>query len=67
MLEEEARDITRSFKESREWRLLLLEFVAYAARNPPFAARFKEHKRQLRAALAEILELHLSSRGIGPR
>ena len=65
-VEEEARDITRSFKESREWRLLLLEFVAYAARNPAFAARFKEHKRRLRAALAEILEMHLSAQGITP-
>jgi AcrR family transcriptional regulator len=63
-LEEEARDITRSFKESREWRLLLLEFVAYAARNPAFADRFKDHKRRLRAAVAEILELHLSAHGI---
>jgi AcrR family transcriptional regulator len=65
-LEEEARDVTRSFRESREWRLLLLEFVAYAARNPAFAGRFKEHKRQLRAALAEILDQHLSARGIKP-
>jgi AcrR family transcriptional regulator len=65
-LDDEARDITRSFKESREWRLLLLEFVAYAARNPAFAARFKEHKRRLRAALAEILEQHLNERGIPP-
>jgi AcrR family transcriptional regulator len=65
-LDEEARDITRSFKESREWRLLLLEFVAYAARNPAFAERFKDHKRRLRAAVAEILELHLSARGITP-
>lgn len=65
-IDEEARDITRSFKESREWRLLLLEFVAYAARNPSFAERFKDHKRRLRAAVAEILELHLSARGITP-
>jgi AcrR family transcriptional regulator len=65
-VQDEARDITRSFKESREWRLLLLEFVAYAARNPAFAARFTEHKRQLRAALAEILEQHLSAHGITP-
>jgi AcrR family transcriptional regulator len=65
-LEDEARDITRSFKESREWRLLLLEFVAYAARNPTFAERFKDHKRRLRAAVAELLESHLSARGITP-
>ena len=65
-LEDEARDITRSFKESREWRLLLIEFVAYAARNPVFAERFKDHKRRLRAAVAELLESHLSRRGITP-
>jgi AcrR family transcriptional regulator len=65
-VQEEARDITRSFKESREWRLLLLEFVAYAARNPAFAARLREDKRELRAALAEILELHLRAHGITP-
>jgi AcrR family transcriptional regulator len=46
-LEDEARDITRPFKESREWRLLLLEFVAYAARNPPFAERFKDQSADL--------------------
>jgi AcrR family transcriptional regulator len=63
---DEARDITRSFKESRGWRLLLLEFVAYAARNPTFAARFAEHKRRLRAELAETLEQHLSARAITP-
>ncbi len=65
-LDHEARDITRSFKESREWRLLLLEFVAYAARNPTFAERFRDHKRRLRAAVAEILEQHLGARGITP-
>jgi AcrR family transcriptional regulator len=63
-VEEEARDVTRSFKEGREWRLLLLEFVVYAARNPGFAKKFKAHKRKLRAALAESLDAHLSARGI---
>lgn len=61
-LREEAGDVTGSFKESREWRLLLLEFVAYAARNPSFAKRFKDHKRRLRAALAKLIEQHLSAR-----
>ena len=60
----EARDVTRSFKESREWRLLLLEFVVYAARNPDFAKKFKAHKRKLRAALADAIDAHLSARGI---
>jgi AcrR family transcriptional regulator len=62
----EARDVTRSFKESREWRLLLLEFVAYAARNPRFARRLRDHKRKLHAAIAEALESYLSGRGITP-
>jgi AcrR family transcriptional regulator len=65
-LDDAARDVTRSFKESREWRLLLLEFVAYAARNPRFADRFRDHKRQLRAALADMLEQHVNARGITP-
>jgi AcrR family transcriptional regulator len=54
-LRDEARDVTRSFKESREWRVLLLEFVVYAARNPRFGAQFAEHKRRLRATLADAL------------
>src|SRR3954447_5597481 len=47
----EARDVTRSFKESREWRLLLLEFTAYAARSPRFAQRLRDHNRKLHGAI----------------
>lgn len=65
-LDEEARDTTRSFKESREWRLLLLEFVVYAARNPEFAERFKAHKRNLHAALVDVLDRRLTARGVAP-
>jgi AcrR family transcriptional regulator len=65
-LDEEARDITRTFKDSREWRLLLLEFVIYAARNPGFATQFQEHTRKLHAALTEILDQHLTARGVTP-
>lgn len=65
-LDSEAADITRSFKESREWRLLLLEFVAYGARNPSFAERLKEHKRELRSAVAEILAHNLNRRATTP-
>ena len=65
-LAEEARDVTRGFKESREWRLLLLEFVVYAARNPRFAKRFAEHKRRLRAAVAETLDLQFRARDAAP-
>jgi AcrR family transcriptional regulator len=65
-LDEEARDVTRSFKESREWRLLLLEFVVYAARNPSFAKAFRAHKRKLRAALADVLQEEMSARRMAP-
>jgi AcrR family transcriptional regulator len=63
---EEARDATRTLKASREWRLLLLEFVAHAARDPRFGKRLKEHNRRLHAALVEILEHHQAATGGAP-
>jgi hypothetical protein len=36
--------------------------VVYAARNPHFSRRFREHKRRLRAAPAEALDLELQAR-----
>jgi AcrR family transcriptional regulator len=62
-LDQEARDATRSLKESREWRLLLFEFVAHAARTPSLRAKLRAHKRRYRAALAEVLEQRLAERG----
>jgi AcrR family transcriptional regulator len=65
-LDAEARDATRSLKESREWRLLLLEFIAYAARTPAFAERLQAHKRRLRTALTELLDQRLTEVGVAP-
>jgi hypothetical protein len=62
-LGEEARDATRSLKDSREWRLLLLEFIAHAARTPTLAPKLQAQKRRLREALTELLEQRLSDRG----
>jgi AcrR family transcriptional regulator len=62
-LEQEARDATRSLKESSEWRLLLFEFVAHAARTPSLRPKLRAHKRRYRAALAEVLEHRLAERG----
>jgi AcrR family transcriptional regulator len=62
-LDQEARDATRSLKESREWRLLLFEFVAHAVRTPSLRAKLRTHKRRHRAALAEVLEQRLAERG----
>jgi AcrR family transcriptional regulator len=63
-LDAEARDATRSLKESGEWRLLLLEFIVYAARTPAFAERLQAHKRRLRAALTELLDQRLGEAGV---
>jgi AcrR family transcriptional regulator len=65
-LEAEARDATRSLKESSEWRLLLFEFVAHAARTPSLRPKLRAYKRRFRAALAEILEQRFAERGAAP-
>jgi AcrR family transcriptional regulator len=62
-LDQEARDATRSLKESSEWRLLLFEFVAHAARSPKLRPRLRDRHRQFQAALAEVLEQRLAERG----
>jgi AcrR family transcriptional regulator len=62
-LEQEARDATRSLKESGEWRLLLFEFVSHAVRSPSLRRKLRAHKRKYRAAMAEVLEQRLTERG----
>jgi AcrR family transcriptional regulator len=62
-LGKEAREITRTFKENPGWRLLMLEFVAYAARNREFGKRLAQHERELRAAVSEILDQHTQTLG----
>lgn len=63
---EEARDATRSLRDSREWRLLLFEFVAHAARTPSLAARLRTHKHKFRTELAAVLEERLAGAGTTP-
>jgi AcrR family transcriptional regulator len=65
-LREEARDATRSLKQNREWRLLVLEFTAYAARTPAIKPKLRAHERRFRSALAEILERHLGGPDAAP-
>jgi AcrR family transcriptional regulator len=62
-LEEEARDATRSLTESREWRLLLFEFIAHAARTPNLAPKLQAHKRRFRTALADVFEQRYTQHG----
>jgi AcrR family transcriptional regulator len=63
-LEKEARDATRSLKESPEWRLLLFEFVAHAVRSPSLRRKLRAHKRKYRAEMAEVLDDRLTRRGV---
>ncbi len=62
----EARDATRSVKDSREWRLLVLEFIAYAARTPELAPKLQAHERRFKAALSELITQRLSLGEAGP-
>ena len=63
-LQAEARDATRTLKESPEWRLLLFEFAAHAARHPRLAKQLREHKRVFRSALTEALRDRLDRQGL---
>lgn len=54
-IQQEATDVVGSLKQSSEWRLLFLEFVIYAARNPPFQAEFIKRRQTMKTALAELL------------
>lgn len=58
-LEQEARAVARGMQESREWRLLLLEFVAHAARTEHLGIKLQALRRRYREALAEVLEQRL--------
>jgi len=63
-LEAEARDATHSLRESREWRLLLFEFVAHAARAPSLRSKLRAYKRRFRDAVAEVLEERFAKAGV---
>jgi AcrR family transcriptional regulator len=68
--EEQLRDTVRSLMRTlsprREWRLLLLEFVTYAARNPKFRARFVAGRQNFKAALTRALEQRTAALGTEP-
>jgi AcrR family transcriptional regulator len=63
---EEAQDVIVTLKQSREWRLLFLEFLVYAARNPSFRAKFVARRRRMRVALQDALEQRTRARGSAP-
>lgn len=49
-------EFVRTLRQSREWRLLFLEFTAQAARDRRFHAEFAERAKRMRRALAEVLQ-----------
>jgi len=66
-LRDAVRSIVDTVKPSRDWRLLLLEFVTYAARNPKFRARFVVGREKFKSALTDALEHRTLAAGLEPR
>lgn len=50
-----------------QWTLLELEFVLYAARNPQLRELVAERRGRTRAALAAVIERHLTDLGVADR
>jgi AcrR family transcriptional regulator len=48
-------DFVRTLRQSREWRLLFLEFTAHAARDRHFRTEFAARATRMREALADLL------------
>src|SRR6266700_2789394 len=53
--QDEMGHVIGTLKRGREWRLLLFEFVTYAARNPEFRERFAAGRQNFNAVLASAL------------
>jgi AcrR family transcriptional regulator len=64
--QDEVRYVVETLKRGREWRLLLFEFVTYAARNPEFRARFAAGRREFKAALASVLAERIAAHRLQP-
>lgn len=65
-LDQEAREVTRSLKDNREWRQLLFEFQAHAARDPTLAKKMRAHRREFKAAIADVFQQRFEQRGVDP-
>jgi len=57
---EAALHAIQTLKQSRAWRLLFLEFVTHAARDPNFGAQFATRFKTMRAALTTVVEQRAS-------
>jgi AcrR family transcriptional regulator len=52
------------FLDQSGWSLLLVEFAAHAARQDELRARFASRNKRLRAAIASLIEAHLTALGL---
>jgi AcrR family transcriptional regulator len=64
--QDEMRQVVGTLKRGREWRLLLFEFVTYAARNPKFRERFAAGRQEFKAALASVLTERIAAHRLQP-
>jgi len=64
--QDEMRHVIETLKRGREWRLLLFEFVTYAARNPQFRERFATGRQNFKAALASALADRIAAHRLQP-
>jgi AcrR family transcriptional regulator len=64
--QDEMRQVVETLKRGREWRLLLFEFVTYAARNPKFRERFAAGRQEFKAALADVLTDRIAAHRLQP-
>jgi AcrR family transcriptional regulator len=64
--QQELSHVIGTLKRRREWRLLLFEFVTYAARNPAFRARFADGRRRFKDALASALAERIAAHSLQP-
>ena len=52
------------FLQQTQWSLLLMEFGTYAVRHPELRERFAARSRRMRAAMADLIDTHLSALGL---
>jgi AcrR family transcriptional regulator len=63
-VEQAGSSFVEVYLEQRAWSLLLMEFSAYAARNPELRDRFAARNRYMRERIAALIEAHLEPLGI---
>jgi AcrR family transcriptional regulator len=64
--QDELNHVVGTLKSNPEWRLLLFEFVTYAARSPAFRARFAAERRTFKQALAGALAERIAAHHLQP-